>query len=237
MKAFFSAYGKVVDATVMLDRESGRSKGFGFVTFEDATNTDQLVGKHLIMDDKQVCSDEYILGFVNTPIQIEVKLAQPRSQREQAARANGGAVQQETRPTGQTTLQNMPLLGQNPMSMMFNRRMGMNPGMMGMMNPMAMMGNQFNPMMSMGMMGGMGMNGMGMGGLGAMGMNGMPMGMGNMLGAMGAGGGAMGMGARTGMRAPMNRQLTTTTTPTPNGGVGPARVASRGQHNFHPYAR
>ncbi|KAF9019630.1 hypothetical protein BDZ89DRAFT_1139184 [Hymenopellis radicata] len=138
----------------MLDRESGRSKGFGFVTFEDATNTDQLVGKHLMMDDKQ----------------IEVKLAQPRSQREQAARANAGAVQQETRPARQTTLQNMPLLGQNPMSMMFNRRMGMNPGMINMMNPMAMMGNQFNPMM---MMGGMGMNGMGMNGLGAMGMGGM----------------------------------------------------------------
>lgn len=66
MKAFFSAYGKVVDATVMLDRESGRSKGFGFVTFEDATNTDQLVGKHLIMDDKQVCSDEHILVLANT---------------------------------------------------------------------------------------------------------------------------------------------------------------------------
>jgi RNA-binding protein Musashi len=55
MRDFFGAYGKVVDATVMLDRESGRSKGFGFVTFEDASNADQLVGKiGLILDDKQV---------------------------------------------------------------------------------------------------------------------------------------------------------------------------------------
>ncbi|KAJ7271736.1 hypothetical protein C8J57DRAFT_1449933 [Mycena rebaudengoi] len=38
-------HGKVVDTTVMVGRESSRSKGFGFVTFEDATNTDQLVGK------------------------------------------------------------------------------------------------------------------------------------------------------------------------------------------------
>ncbi len=45
MRLFFGDYGKVVDATVMLDRESGRSKGFGFVTFEDATNADQLIGK------------------------------------------------------------------------------------------------------------------------------------------------------------------------------------------------
>jgi RNA-binding protein Musashi len=55
MREFFSTYGKVVDATPMVDRESGRSKGFGFVTFEDAANTEQLVGKMgLILDDKQV---------------------------------------------------------------------------------------------------------------------------------------------------------------------------------------
>lgn len=55
MKAFFATYGKVVDATVMVDRESGRSKGFGFVTFEDAQDTDQLVGRSdLILDEKQV---------------------------------------------------------------------------------------------------------------------------------------------------------------------------------------
>lgn len=55
MKAFFGAYGKVVDATVMVDRESGRSKGFGFVTFEDAQDTDRLVGRtDLVLDDKQV---------------------------------------------------------------------------------------------------------------------------------------------------------------------------------------
>lgn len=66
MKAFFSAYGKVVDATVMLDRESGRSKGFGFVTFEDATNTDQLVGKNLVMDDKQVRSGRLLHSLLLT---------------------------------------------------------------------------------------------------------------------------------------------------------------------------
>ncbi|OSD03666.1 RNA-binding domain-containing protein [Trametes coccinea BRFM310] len=57
MRAFFSQYGKVVDCTVMVDRESGRSKGFGFVTFEDASNTEQLVGQpNLFLDDKQVSS-------------------------------------------------------------------------------------------------------------------------------------------------------------------------------------
>jgi RNA recognition motif-containing protein len=55
MRAFFSTFGKVVDATVMVDRETGRSKGFGFVTFEDNSNDSQLVGKlGLILDEKQV---------------------------------------------------------------------------------------------------------------------------------------------------------------------------------------
>jgi RNA recognition motif-containing protein len=45
MRAFFTKFGKVVDATVMVDRETGRSKGFGFVTFEDNSSDSQLVGK------------------------------------------------------------------------------------------------------------------------------------------------------------------------------------------------
>jgi len=61
MRAFFSKFGTVVDATVMVDRETGRSKGFGFVTFEDNSNDSQLVGKlGLILDDKQVRRTSYI---------------------------------------------------------------------------------------------------------------------------------------------------------------------------------
>ena len=60
MRAFFSKFGTVVDATVMVDRETGRSKGFGFVTFEDNSNDSQLVGKlGLLLDDKQVRPTSY----------------------------------------------------------------------------------------------------------------------------------------------------------------------------------
>jgi len=66
MKAFFATYGKVVDATVMVDRESGRSKGFGFVTFEDAQDTDRLVGKlDLFLDDKQASQMVYYTGAIS----------------------------------------------------------------------------------------------------------------------------------------------------------------------------
>ncbi|KAE8818409.1 glycine-rich RNA-binding protein GRP2A-like [Hordeum vulgare] len=30
----FSGYGEVIEARIIMDRESGRSKGFGFVTYE-----------------------------------------------------------------------------------------------------------------------------------------------------------------------------------------------------------
>ena len=36
LEQLFSDYGKVVDAKVVYDRESGKSRGFGFVTFSDA---------------------------------------------------------------------------------------------------------------------------------------------------------------------------------------------------------
>ncbi|RDB19606.1 hypothetical protein Hypma_013256 [Hypsizygus marmoreus] len=218
MREFFSAYGKVVDATVMVDRESGRSKGFGFVTFEDASNADQLVGKiGLILDDKQ----------------IEVKMAQPRSQRDQARAGSSIGTSSPSDQSSRTpTLPSavgfptqtpqMPMMfprmgmGQVPMMGVGGGGGGMSPMMnmgagMGMgMNPMAMaaMGG-FNPMaaagmggmtgMNMNMMGGMGgMAGMaGMGGMGGMGnMGAMRLGMGPMGGAggMGAGMGGAGMG-------------------------------------------
>lgn len=51
LKAFFEQVGPVKSARVITDRESGRSKGFGFVEFEDEANNqksiDQLNGQEL----------------------------------------------------------------------------------------------------------------------------------------------------------------------------------------------
>jgi len=47
---FFSSHGEVVEAIVMCDRETGRSRGFGFVTFaaeDGATNATQAEGLEL----------------------------------------------------------------------------------------------------------------------------------------------------------------------------------------------
>ena len=51
LKAFFETVAPVKSARVITDRDSGRSKGFGFVEFEDIANNqkavDELNGKEL----------------------------------------------------------------------------------------------------------------------------------------------------------------------------------------------
>ncbi|KAI0666128.1 hypothetical protein C8Q78DRAFT_1072614 [Trametes maxima] len=232
MREYFAQFGKVVDATVMLDRETGRSKGFGFVSFE---NVDV----------------QPMLGFGNLQIDgklIDVKLAQPRSQREGGFAEGGGA----TGGRGNYANNNNSAYGsQNfagpggggaqgggsapfdpqALAQLYTRMIsqigGMNP-MMGAMNP-AMMGGQYG--------------GPGMGGPGGMGMRG-PMGMGGGMGGAGMGpgrvpGGPSSMGIQNGPgslgpnvpRGPRNA-------PTgPSGGVGPQRTGPRSQHGYHPYAR
>ncbi len=42
---FFSQFGEVASATVIMDRESGRSKGYGFVEFEDDAAGEAAIAK------------------------------------------------------------------------------------------------------------------------------------------------------------------------------------------------
>jgi RNA-binding protein Musashi len=59
---FFKQFGRVVDATLMMDKETGRPRGFGFVTFDGDAAVDATLRQPL-----------QILGKP-----IEVKRAQPR---------------------------------------------------------------------------------------------------------------------------------------------------------------
>ncbi|KAF1356473.1 hypothetical protein BDV97DRAFT_288117 [Delphinella strobiligena] len=61
-KNFFMQFGRVLDATLMMDKDTGRPRGFGFVTFDSEAAVDRTLERPL-----------EILGKY-----IEVKKAQPR---------------------------------------------------------------------------------------------------------------------------------------------------------------
>ncbi len=44
LRAAFSPFGEVMEAKVITDRETGKSRGFGFVTFADAATADEALG-------------------------------------------------------------------------------------------------------------------------------------------------------------------------------------------------
>ncbi|KAL4130475.1 hypothetical protein PRIC2_006472 [Phytophthora ramorum] len=67
---YFEEYGKITDAVVMIDRDTQRSRGFGFITFEDEASVAEVISK-----------SHEIHGKV-----VEIKRAEPKE-----ARAGGGA--------------------------------------------------------------------------------------------------------------------------------------------------
>ena len=44
LRTAFAAHGEVSEAVVISDRDTGRSRGFGFVTFEDDEAADKAIG-------------------------------------------------------------------------------------------------------------------------------------------------------------------------------------------------
>ncbi|KAI0303050.1 hypothetical protein BC826DRAFT_983049 [Russula brevipes] len=231
MREFFSQFGKVVDSTVMLDRETGRSKGFGFVSFEDTDVTP-------------------FLGFGNLEIDgklIDVKLAQPRSQRDQFEGNAGAAGTAGTAGTGRgagytntnfnqsTPMANMQgMTGNTPfdaqaLAALYTRmfaQMGGMAAMNGMNSGAAMMGGGgMGPMMNGGSPGMMGGGPMARGGMG--GMTSDPrIGMGRGGPPTGPAAGGPGPNVPRGPRAAQGQPP-----------LGPQRAGHRGQHAFHPYAR
>ncbi|RCH83221.1 hypothetical protein CU098_002559, partial [Rhizopus stolonifer] len=54
-RTFFSQFGTVLDATLMLERDTGRPRGFGFITFEDSQGVEEaLKNPHLSIKDKTI---------------------------------------------------------------------------------------------------------------------------------------------------------------------------------------
>ncbi|GAP91180.1 putative heterogeneous nuclear ribonucleoprotein HRP1 [Rosellinia necatrix] len=136
-KDYFAQFGRVVDATLMMDKDTGRPRGFGFVTFENEVGVEACLSTHLEIHGKA----------------IEVKKAQPRgNMREEEEASRRGKFKKggmEDQGSNQTQMANQMNQGgmtpqvmaqymqrmQQYMAMMqqqaaMNRGMGMNPAMM-----------------------------------------------------------------------------------------------------------
>lgn len=60
LKDLFTEFGEVVEATVISDKFSGRSKGFGFVTFTDETAAQSAISA---MNEKEVQGRKLVANF------------------------------------------------------------------------------------------------------------------------------------------------------------------------------
>lgn len=86
LKELFASYGEVVEAVIITDRMSGRSKGFGFVTFADEAAAEKAAAE---MNGKTV-----------EERQIVVNVARPREERPAGGgyRGGGGGFRRDNRP-------------------------------------------------------------------------------------------------------------------------------------------
>ena len=68
-KDYFSKFGKVVEHQIMKDRSTGRSRGFGFITFESEQDARKIIsrGRMLELGGKQVFYDFLFLVLYRHP--------------------------------------------------------------------------------------------------------------------------------------------------------------------------
>jgi RNA-binding protein Musashi len=62
LKDYFTQFGEVTECTVMRDGTTGRSRGFGFLTFKDPKVVNVVMVKEHLLDGKLVSITEEKLG-------------------------------------------------------------------------------------------------------------------------------------------------------------------------------
>lgn len=82
LKDYFSKYGQVTDLKIMRDNATGRSRGFGFLTFAEASSVDEVVKTQHILDGKV----------------IDPKRAIPREEQDKTGKIFVGGIGPDVRP-------------------------------------------------------------------------------------------------------------------------------------------
>jgi hypothetical protein len=63
LRDYFSQFGEVLECTVMRDNNTGRSRGFGFLTFKDPKTVNIVMVKEHFLDGK-IVSFGFFMSFV-----------------------------------------------------------------------------------------------------------------------------------------------------------------------------
>jgi RNA-binding protein Musashi len=110
LREYFSQFGDVQECTVMRDGATGRSRGFGFLTFKDPKTVNTVMVKEHYLDGKIVRLQLYssdlgstrlssptkrTSGLPFSPLKIDPKRAIPRDEQERTSKIFVGGVSQE----------------------------------------------------------------------------------------------------------------------------------------------
>lgn len=102
LKDYFTQFGEVTECTVMRDGVTGRSRGFGFLTFKDPKVVNVVMVKEHLLDGKLVSVQQrlpYPHNVILTQTQIDPKRAIPRDEQEKTSKIFVGGVSQEATET------------------------------------------------------------------------------------------------------------------------------------------
>ena len=94
-RAFFEKFGALDDSVVMVDRETSRSRGFGFVTFQDASVTERILAMGADTSERTATNGSCQGAAATTPTcflemrgkRVEIKAAEPKINPSPRARA------------------------------------------------------------------------------------------------------------------------------------------------------
>ena len=56
---YFSKYGDITDSVIMIDKHTGRPRGFGFVTFSDPAVADMVLAEDHVIDGRMVTFEDH----------------------------------------------------------------------------------------------------------------------------------------------------------------------------------
>lgn len=58
---YFGKYGDITDSVIMKDRQTGRPRGFGFITYANPVVVDTVIAETHVINGKQVRVDQFYL--------------------------------------------------------------------------------------------------------------------------------------------------------------------------------